>query len=148
MKQLPVNRESEQNLFFHNYSRLPIAPTHGEGVWLVGDDGTRYLDMIAGIGVNALGYGDSRLEGAIATQAKALIHASNLFMLRPQFELAAKLLELSGLSKVFFGKQRCRSNRGSHQNGQKMGRRKRQCGKNEVLSLSNCFTEELTAPCR
>jgi len=72
-----------------------------KGVWLVGDDGTRYLDMIAGIGVNALGYGDSRLEGAIATQAKALIHASNLFMLRPQFELAAKLLELSGLSKVF-----------------------------------------------
>ena len=61
MKLLPVTQETEQRLFFHNYARLPIAVTHGEGVWLVSDNGTRYLDMIAGIGVNALGYGDNRL---------------------------------------------------------------------------------------
>lgn len=102
MKKVAVTQETEKELFFHNYARLPIAVTHGEGGWLVSDDGTRYLDMIAGIGVNALGYGDKRLVDAISSQAAKLIHVSNLFMMEPQFELAAKLLSLSGLSKVFF----------------------------------------------
>ncbi|NTU98195.1 MAG: aspartate aminotransferase family protein, partial [Chlorobiaceae bacterium] len=54
MKQTAVTPETEQQLFFHNYARLPIAVSHGEGVWLYSNDGTRYLDMISGIGVNAL----------------------------------------------------------------------------------------------
>jgi len=139
MKQLSVNPESEQNLFFHNYSRLPIAPTHGKGVWIVGDDGTRYLDMIAGIGVNALGYGDSRLEEAIAEQAKKLIHTSNLFMLRPQFELAAKLIELSGLSKVFFANSGTEAIEAAIKMARKWAAGNDSAAKNEVLSLSNCF---------
>ncbi|TCD48713.1 aspartate aminotransferase family protein [Chlorobium sp. N1] len=139
MNTLAVTRETEEQLFFHNYSRLPIAVTYGEGSWLVGDDGTRYLDMIAGIGVNALGYGDTRLEKAIAEQAGKLIHASNLFLMRPQFELAAKLIELSGLSKVFFANSGTEAVEAAIKMARKWAVDHGDQGKNEVLSLSNCF---------
>ncbi len=139
MTQLPVTRESEQKLFFHNYARLPIAVTHGEGVWLVGDSGTRYLDMISGIGVNALGYGDPRLLKAITDQAAKLIHASNLFMMQPQFELAAKLLELSGLSKVFFANSGTEAIEAAIKMARKWAAQSGNTEKKEVLSLSNCF---------
>ena len=97
-----INKEKEKQLFFHNYARLPLAVTYGEGTWLYCADGSRYLDMISGIGVNALGYGDKRIINAIAEQAQKVIHASNLFLLEPQFKLAERLLDISGLSKVFF----------------------------------------------
>lgn len=139
MKHLPITRESEQHLFFHNYARLPIAVTHGDGCWLVGDDGRRYLDMIAGIGVNALGYGDQRLIDAISTQASRLIHASNLFMMQPQFELAQKLLDHSGLSKVFFANSGTEAIEAAIKIARKWAARSGNPLKKEVLSLSNCF---------
>ena len=139
MTPLPVTQESEQRLFFHNYARLPLAITHGEGVWLVSDDGTRYLDMIAGIGVNALGYGDKRLVDAISAQAAKLIHASNLFMMQPQFELAEKLLDLSGLSKVFFANSGTEAIEASIKIARKWAGQFGNPDKKEVLSLSNCF---------
>ncbi len=139
MKPLPINQESEQELFFHNYARFPIAVTHGEGVWLVSDDGTRYLDMIAGIGVNALGYGDKRLVQAISGQAAKLIHASNLFMMQPQFELAERLLALSGLSKVFFANSGTEAIEAAIKMARKWAGRSGDDHKKEVLSLSNCF---------
>ena len=139
MNRVAVNRETEEKLFFHNYARFPIAVTHGEGVWLVGDDGTRYLDMIAGIGVNALGYGDKRLVEAISTQASKLIHASNLFMMEPQFELAEKLLALSGLSKVFFANSGTEAIEAAIKIARKWAGLSGDQDKKEVLSLSNCF---------
>ncbi|MBV5304804.1 MAG: aspartate aminotransferase family protein [Chlorobium sp.] len=139
MTPLPVTMESEQQLFFHNYARLPLAITHGEGVWLVSDDGTRYLDMIAGIGVNALGYGDQRLVDAISAQAAKLIHASNLFMMQPQFELAEKLLALSGLSKVFFANSGTEAIEAAIKMARKWAAQFGNPDKKEVVSLSNCF---------
>jgi acetylornithine/N-succinyldiaminopimelate aminotransferase len=139
MKRVAVNQETEQKLFFHNYARFPVAVTHGEGVWLVSDDGTRYLDMIAGIGVNALGYGDKRLADAISSQASKLIHASNLFMMEPQFELADKLLALSGLSKVFFANSGTEAIEAAIKIARKWAGLSGDQEKKEVLSLSNCF---------
>jgi len=139
MTPLPITLETEKSLFFHNYARLPLAITHGEGAWLVSDDGTRYLDMIAGIGVNALGYGDKRLVEAISSQAAKLIHASNLFMMQPQFELAAKLLELSGMSKVFFANSGTEAIEAAIKMARKWAGQFGNPEKKEVLSLSNCF---------
>jgi len=139
MKPLPLTQETEKELFFHNYARLPIAVTHGEGCWLVSDDGTRYLDMIAGIGVNALGYGDKRLLDAITDQASRLIHASNLFLLQPQFDLAAKLLDISGLSKVFFANSGTEAIEAGIKLARKRAAMTGQSDKKEILSLSNCF---------
>jgi acetylornithine/N-succinyldiaminopimelate aminotransferase len=139
MKQSAVTQETEQRLFFHNYARLPIAVSHGEGLWLYSNDGTRYLDMISGIGVNALGYGDERLIRAISLQAAKLIHASNLFMMRPQFELAEKLLSLSGMSKVFFANSGTEAIEASIKISRKWAARSGNPDKKDVLALSNCF---------
>lgn len=134
-----INKETEQQLFFHNYARLPLAITHGEGAYLYSSDGTRYLDMISGIGVNALGYGDSRLVDAIAQQAKKVIHASNLFMLEPQFRLAEKLLEISGLSKVFFANSGTEAVEAAMKLSRKWASLSGNSEKKEILSLSNSF---------
>ncbi len=139
MKPSAVTQETEQKLFFHNYARLPIAVSHGEGSWLFSFDGRRYLDMISGIGVNALGYGDKRLVQAIGDQASKLIHASNLFMMQPQFDLADKLLSLSGLSKVFFANSGTEAIEASIKIARKWAARSGNLDKKEVLSLSNCF---------
>lgn len=134
-----VTIESEQQLFFHNYARLPLAVTHGKGVYLYTADGTPYLDMISGIGVNALGYGDPRIVEAIAQQASKVIHASNLFMLEPQFRLAEKLLEISGLSKVFFANSGTEAIEAAIKLSRKWSALSGKSDKKEILSLSNCF---------
>jgi len=139
MKTIDLNLETEQQLFFHNYARLPLEIEYGKGSYLYTTDGNRYLDMIAGIGVNAIGYGDPRLLKAITDQAGKFIHISNLFMQRPQFGLAARLLEISGLSKVFF----CNSGTEAIEAAIKLARRfagqNGNIEKREVVSLSNCF---------
>lgn len=139
MKNLDISIENEQQLFFHNYARLPLEIDYGKGSYLHTTDGARYLDMIAGIGVNAIGYGDERLLKAITGQVAKYVHTSNLFMQRPQFELAEKLIELSGLSRVFL----CNSGTEAIEAAIKLSRRWAalggDTGKREVLSLTNCF---------
>ncbi|NTU97029.1 MAG: aspartate aminotransferase family protein, partial [Chlorobiaceae bacterium] len=85
------------------------------------------------------GYGDERLVRAISLQAAKLIHASNLFMIRPQFELAEKLLSLSGLSKVFFANSGAEAIEASIKIARKWAALSGNPDKKEVLSLSNCF---------
>jgi acetylornithine/N-succinyldiaminopimelate aminotransferase len=138
-KTLEISSETEQQLFFHNYGRFPLDVEYGKGSFLYTTDGLRYLDMIAGIGVNAIGYGDERLLKAISEQAARYIHISNLFMQRPQFELAEKLIELSGMSRVFF----CNSGTEAIEAAIKLARKwatlSGDTDRKEVLSLSNCF---------
>ncbi len=136
---LKINKETEKQLFFHNYARFPLAISHGKGTYLYGSDGSRYLDMISGIGVNALGYGDSRIVGAIRKQSEKVIHASNLFLLEPQFKLAGKLLEISGLSKVFFANSGTEAIEAAIKLSRKWASLSGNADKKEVLSLSNCF---------
>ena len=84
------------------YPRSGVRPVRGEGVWLISEDGTRYLDFAAGIAVNALGHGHPRLTQAIADQAATLMHVSNLYG-SPQGEaFAQRLTEISFADTVFF----------------------------------------------
>jgi acetylornithine aminotransferase len=84
------------------YGRLPIALSHGKGceVWDV--NGKRYLDALGGIAVNTLGHAHPQLVAALSDQVGKLIHTSNYYHVPLQEELAAKLVELSGMSNVFF----------------------------------------------
>ncbi len=84
------------------YGRLPIALSHGQGCWVWDVNGRRYLDALGGIAVNTLGHGHPRLVPALQDQVAKLIHTSNYYHVPLQEQLAAKLCELSGLSKVFF----------------------------------------------
>lgn len=84
------------------YPRCGVRPVRGEGVYLYGEDGTRYLDFAAGIAVNALGHGHPVLTKAIAEQAATLMHVSNLYG-SPQGEaLAQKLVDATFADTVFF----------------------------------------------
>jgi acetylornithine aminotransferase/acetylornithine/N-succinyldiaminopimelate aminotransferase len=92
----------EARLLLPTYERNPILFVRGEGVHLIDEQGDRYLDLLSGIGVNALGYAHPAIEEAIARQSRALIHTSNLFFHEGQAELAVRLTERTGLDRVFF----------------------------------------------
>ncbi len=86
----------------NTYSRFPIAFDHGEGVYIWDMDGKKYLDFVAGIAVNSLGYSHKKLCEKIADQCQKLIHVSNLYYTEPQIELAEMLCKNSCFDKVFF----------------------------------------------
>ncbi|MDP4200417.1 MAG: acetylornithine transaminase [Bacteroidota bacterium] len=95
--------EREKAALFPTYDRLPIgAVTHAEGVHIHTEDGTAYLDAIAGLGVNALGHSHPALVAAIREQAGKYLHLSNLYLQEPQVVLAEKLARASGFERVFF----------------------------------------------
>ncbi len=84
------------------YPRSPVRPVRGEGVWLYGDKGEKYLDFASGIAVNLLGHGHPHLTKAIQDQAATLIHVSNLYG-SPQGEaLAQRLVDMTFADTVFF----------------------------------------------
>ncbi|MFC5864845.1 aspartate aminotransferase family protein [Acidicapsa dinghuensis] len=99
---LETIRAAEARLLLSTYERNPLLFERGEGVYLIDENGDRYLDLLSGIGVNALGYGNPVIEETIARQSKRLIHTSNLFFHEGQAELALRLTERSGLDRVFF----------------------------------------------
>ncbi|MCS7307025.1 MAG: aspartate aminotransferase family protein [Aquificaceae bacterium] len=85
------------------YRRLPVRFVKGEGVYLYDEGGNKYLDLVAGVAVNALGYNHSKLIKAISEQVQKLIHTSNLFENPWQEELAKELVSLFWTdAKVFF----------------------------------------------
>jgi acetylornithine/N-succinyldiaminopimelate aminotransferase len=95
-------RAAESQLLLQTYERNPILFVRGEGVHLIDESGAKYLDLLSGIGVNALGYGHPAIERAIVNQSRALIHTSNLFYHEGQAELALRLTERTGMDRVFF----------------------------------------------
>ena len=99
---LDTIRAAEARLLLSTYERNPLLFKRGEGVHLVDEKGERYLDLLSGIGVNALGYGHPAIEEAIARQSRALIHTSNLYFHEGQAELALRLTERTGMDRVFF----------------------------------------------
>lgn len=102
MSKLDQIRAAESRLLLSTYERNPILFVGGQGVHLIDENGERYLDLLSGIGVNALGYGHPAIEAAIAHQSRSLIHTSNLFYHEGQAELALRLTERTGLDRAFF----------------------------------------------
>ena len=102
MTKLEQIRAAESKLLLQTYERNPILFVRGEGVHLIDESGAKYLDLLSGIGVNALGYAYPAIERAIVNQSRALIHTSNLFYHEGQAELALRLTERTGMDRVFF----------------------------------------------
>ena len=84
------------------YNRAPLSFDRGEGTWLLEEGGTRYLDLGAGIAVNALGHANPALVEALTEQAGKLWHTSNLYRIPKQQELADRLVEKTFADTVFF----------------------------------------------
>ena len=129
--------------------RTYIAPTYvrpdtifarGEGVYLFDSDGRRYLDMMAGIAVTALGHSDGQWADAVAEQAHTLTHISNLFHTEPQVRLARRLVETSFAERVFF----CNSGSEANETALKFARKfaRTHTGRNDktrIVSFSGSF---------
>ena len=87
----------------NTYARQPVAFVRGEGVWLWDEDGRKYLDALAGIAVNTLGYAHPKLTRALSARiASGVIHTSNLWRIPTQEAAADQVAEITGLDEVFF----------------------------------------------
>jgi acetylornithine/N-succinyldiaminopimelate aminotransferase len=86
----------------NTYGRVPIALSHGQGVRVWDVNGKQYLDALGGIAVNTLGHNHPKLVPALQDQIAKIIHSSNYYHVPNQEKLAAKLVELSGLTNAFF----------------------------------------------
>ncbi len=93
---------SVESPLMNTYGRLPIALSHGRGCRVWDTEGREYLDALGGIAVNTLGHAHPKLVPALQDQIAKLIHCSNYYRVPLQEQLAAKLVELSGLARVFF----------------------------------------------
>lgn len=92
---------------------LPVAFTHGKGVYLYDQEGKKYMDMIGGIAVNCLGHANKALTKAIKTQADKLLHCCNYYYIPNRSELAYKLCKISFADKVFFCNSGAEANEGA-----------------------------------
>ena len=95
-----LNSDSERLLPV--YARYPVVMERGEGVYLYDTSGNRYLDLMAGLGVNALGHAHPRMVSAMADQAGKIVHLSPQYASRYPGELAERLCDLSGMKGVFY----------------------------------------------
>ncbi len=128
----------ESEYLLQNYARYPLVLERGKGCYVYDPSGKRYLDFIAGIGVNALGHAHPRLVKAIRAQAGLLLHTSNLYYHAYQGPLAERLAKASGLQRTFF----CNSGTEAMEGALKMVRshgRKIAPEKFEIISLHNSF---------
>jgi predicted acetylornithine/succinylornithine family transaminase len=128
----------EREYLLQNYSRYPLVLERGEGCYVYDVDGNRYLDFIAGIGVNALGHAHPRITKVIREQVGLLIHSSNLYYHRYQGLLAKKLAEVSGLRRSFFANSGTEAMEGALKMARAHGH-KISPEKFELVSLENSF---------
>src|ERR1700760_2130647 len=99
---LEAIQAAEAKLLLPTYERNPILFVDGAGMHLIDDSGARYLDLLSGIGVNALGYGHPAGVETINRQSHKLVHTSNLYFHEGQAELAMRLTERAGMDRAFF----------------------------------------------
>jgi acetylornithine/N-succinyldiaminopimelate aminotransferase len=128
----------ERDYLLQNYARYPIVLSRGKGPYLWDTTGKKYLDLISGIGVNALGHAHPRITKVIRDQAGKLIHSSNLYYHEFQGPLAKRLAEASGLQRVFFSNSGTESMEGALKMARSHGTHISP-EKFEIVSLENSF---------
>jgi acetylornithine/N-succinyldiaminopimelate aminotransferase len=126
----------------NTYRRPPVVFTHGRGCRLYDSQGRAYLDFLAGIAVNALGYAHPRMVRVIRREAGRATHISNLFHNPYQGPLARKLAEWSGLDRVFFSNSGAEAMEGALKLARAYAHAKAEAGgapKTRILALENSF---------
>ena len=103
----------------NTYGRLPMTVSHGQGVYVWDTSGRKYVDALAGIAVNTLGHNHPKLVPALQDQVSKIMHSCNYYHIPLQQQLADKLVELSGMSNVFF----CNSGLEANEAALKMARK-------------------------
>jgi len=129
----------EKQHIVQTYRRPPFVLERGEGVYLYDTEGRRYLDFVAGLAVNALGYGDPEVLATMQAQAAKLIHVSNLYHTIPHVELARRLVEHSFADRVFFCNSGTEANEAAIKFARKWARTNFGEGKTKLVAFSGAF---------
>jgi len=136
-----IDRDSTQ--IASTYAKADLDFVKGEGSWLITAQGTRYLDFVSGIAVNALGHCHPAVVNAITAQSQSFLHLSNLYPNAPQIALASKMLEVTGLGaqggKAFFCNSGTEANEGALKFARKYFDRTGQAHKTGVVTFLNSF---------
>ncbi|MFH1003178.1 MAG: aspartate aminotransferase family protein [Chloroflexota bacterium] len=130
--------ELERRYFMHTVVRLPLVLVRGQGARVWDEAGREYLDFVAGWAVNSLGHCHPVVTGALAEQARTLIHTSNQFYTIPQLRLAELLVGHSCLDKVFFCNSGAEANEGAVKLARRYGKLHRN-GAYEVITTFDSF---------
>jgi len=131
--------QRERRFLLPTYNRYPIALERGKGVFLYDCEGNRYLDFVAGLGVNALGHAHPRVVKVIREQAARAIHFSNLYYNEYQGRLAEKLCQLSGLNRAFFSNSGTEAIEGSIKLARLAGHRAGGEAKSQLVALEGSY---------
>ncbi len=131
-------QDLERQYLLQNYARYPLVLARGKGCYVYDLEGRRYLDLLSGIGVNALGHAHPRILKVIRQQAGLLVHCSNLYYHQYQGPLAKRLAEASGLARVFFANTGTEAIEGALKMAHSHGRAIHP-EKFEVIALDNSF---------
>ena len=129
----------EKRFLLPTYNRYPVGFERGKGVFLYDFEGKKYLDFVAGLGVNALGYAHPRIVKAIREQAARVIHVSNLYYNEYQGRLAERLCQLSGLDRVFFSNSGTEAMEGAIKLARLAGHKAGGEAKSQLVALQNSF---------
>lgn len=125
--------QKDAKYVMQNYGRQSLVLESGSGCMVRDIDGNEYIDCVAGIAVNNVGHSHPKLVEAIKKQAEKLMHVSNIYYTVPQAELAEKLVQLTGMSRVFF----CNSGTEAVEAAMKLARAK--TGKTEFVAVEHAF---------
>lgn len=131
--------QRERQFLLKTYNRYPLVIARGKGVFLFDLDGKRYLDFVAGLGVNALGHAHPRIVKTIREQAARAIHLSNLYYNEYQGLLAENLCRLSGLQRAFFSNSGTEAIEGSIKLARLAGHRAGGGAKSQLVALEGSY---------
>src|SRR3982074_3146008 len=139
MKTFEEIAELERRYLLGTYNRYPIALTRGKGVFLYDLEGKKYLDFVAGLGVNALGHAHPRIVKTIREQAPRVIHISNLYYNEYQGQLAERLCQLSGLDRAFFSNSGTEAMEGAIKLARLAGHKAGGTAKSQLVALQGSY---------
>lgn len=131
--------EQSEQYVLHTYNRFPVVLEKGEGVYLYDTDGKKYLDFAAGIAVFALGYKNEAYNRTLKEQVDKLIHTSNLYYNVPMAEAARKVVEASGMDKVFFTNSGTEAIEGAIKTARKYAWLKDGSNDHEIIAMRHSF---------
>lgn len=132
-------KNEEEIYLMHTYNRFGIAMESGQGCYLKDVNGKEYLDLTSGIGVNCLGHNHPVLVKAIQKQVGKLMECSNLYYSQPMVDAAKKLVDYTGLNKVFFSNSGAEANEGMIKLARKYSFDKYGTGRDTIITLKQSF---------
>lgn len=136
---MSIIQDNDKQYIAGTYARFDVVLTHGKGCKVYDEQGKEYIDLTAGIGVNALGYAHEEWVRAVSEQAQAIAHVSNLYYSKPDSDVAKKLCEMTGFQKMFFANSGAEANEGALKVARKYSFDTYGAGRSEIISLKNSF---------